>query len=1072
VHFLASSKGSIVTLCVVGCFAFTFQQAHLIHFTPALLLSPYFHQAIKGRSVIEPTSSSKRPTFALCIPTTMPPKRKAALQAEKQNKKFAAIILSREDDDEEKERVQREEEEQQMSTPRSSGQPTPKAPTLRQQVAAFRRANIQKNDPGPPCAPLKLMLVNKDGSQRRPGPSSSPSGRGREDTVMSDPRFYHSQPRPTIRRPNEELNNSDPFVLSPPLFGDDVSQRLPRLPRPAPRKLDPRRLTPPGWDDGIGHLKQNRGFHANSSFQAPLESMLALENQRPNQPKAQAYKNAKNPNDSPNNVPEFAEHPNRIPNGKTGPAIIPKIKPNKDCLSILREQHYKFRGHEEDIEDPELKEIYQFRSALEGVLQRHRASLPGKPKLNINRSLIDRQAPTPDPNSLALKKLRLAKDPRIAPLFGAWNNPKFIHDEDIEGCSFCLFECDFGVSDERTWLPVEAASGFCQDCHFPTLEAGYEWYNMMQGAYVMDHAGCYERIAEVALDETRYAELLTLPFNPPLKEIAEKENFKGVAEAFVTRRNATNGMVDPNRQPPISMSGHYQGFVPARSPTVGSPTQQKLNPMVPGSPGPASVPNMYGSRPAQGNMNGDQGRKRANSGAGNPPQQRPTTNRAPAATMNGPPISHAQGLGISNDQNCPRAPSGAGDPSQQRPSVPSNGNPSRPATSAMNGTINLQSSLPNKNGNPTSPRSASVSGNPSQQRPPPPHSGNANQQGRPRALFSTGSSPHQHPAASTNGTSNRQGPSPNNSGNYNRPRARSLAGSPTSPMNGSVSAGNTPRPNLSNTANPNVHRRASFSAGSSPSLTSGTTGGLQPGFSLNPVNNPFCPAAFIAGSSPRQSQNSFPNGNVDSTRRASFSAGTSPYLNASQFPPFSPNISFPPPSPNPSRPQLHHAHTVNGPPSQQQPMGPPPIPFRRAISLHDGRDISRFMPVDFCRGSPWRQLDVFKTRICKECRVQKYKILTHRHLSFRLLGDEMRRDGMKRDSRNCMVCTGLATYGCDGCPLRLCGDCQTLLGLMCKGYLNNIFYLYGRKHIRNDVSLFPPRREILPDQFPGVLAKE
>jgi hypothetical protein len=944
-----------------------------------------------------------------------------------------------------------------MSTPRSSGQPTPKAPTLRQQVAAFRRASQEINGPGAPRAPLRLMLVNKDGSQRRQGPSSSPSGRGREDTVMTDPHFYHSQPRPTIRRPNEELNDSNPFVSSPPLFGDDVSQKLPRLPRPAPRKLDPRRLTPPGWDDGIGHLKQNRGFHANSSFQAPLKSMLALEDQRPNQPKAQAYKNAKNSNDTPNNVPEFAEHPNRIPNGKAGPAIIPKTKPNKDCLSILREQYYEFRGHEEDIEDMELKEIYQFRLALEGVLQRHRASLPGKPKLNINRSLINRQAPTPDPNSLALKKLRLAKDPRIAPLFGAWNNPKFIHDEDIEGCSFCLFECDFGVSDERTWLPVEAASGFCQDCHFPTLEAGYEWYNMMQGTYVMDHAGCYKRIAEVALDETRYAELLTLPSNPPLKEIAEKENFKGVAEAFVTRRNATNGMVDPNRQPPISMSGHYQAFVPARSLTVGSPTQQKPNPMVPGSPGPAFVPNMNGSRPAQGNKNGDQGRQRANSGAGNPPQQRPTINqpnRAPVATMNGPPISQAQGLGISNNQNRPHGPSGAGNPSQQRLSVPSNGNPSRPATPAMNGTANTQNSALSRNGNPSRPRSASVSSNPAQQRPPPPHPGTASEQGRPRALSSTGISPQQHQTATINGTSNRQG-LPSNSPGNNRPRAHSLAESPTFPMNGSVSAGNTPRPNISNNANVNLHRRASFSAGSSPSLTSGATGtgGLQPGFSPNSGNNPNRLASFVAGSSPQKSQNPFPNGNVDSTRRASFSAGTSPYLIAGQFPPFSPNINFPPP--NPSRPTLHHAHTVNGPSSQQQPMGPPPIPLRRAISLHDGRDISRFMPVDFCRGSPWRQLDVFKTRICKECQVQKYKILTHRHLSFHLLGDEMRMDGMKRDSRNCMVCTGLATYGCDGCPLRLCGDCQTLLGLMCKGYLNNIFYLYGRKHIRNDVSLFP-----------------
>jgi hypothetical protein len=45
--------------------------------------------------------------------------------------------------------------------------------------------------------------------------------------------------------------------------------------------------------------------------------------------------------------------------------------------------------------------------------------------------------------------------------------------------------------------------------------------------------------------------------------------------------------------------------------------------------------------------------------------------------------------------------------------------------------------------------------------------------------------------------------------------------------------------------------------------------------------------------------------------------------------------------------------------------------------------------------------------------------------------------------------------------LRLCADCETVLGLMCKGYLNNIFYFYGRKHIRNDVSLLTsPRRSV------------
>ena len=32
------------------------------------------------------------------------------------------------------------------------------------------------------------------------------------------------------------------------------------------------------------------------------------------------------------------------------------------------------------------------------------------------------------------------------------------------GCSFCKFECDFGLSNELLWLPREATYGFCTSC--------------------------------------------------------------------------------------------------------------------------------------------------------------------------------------------------------------------------------------------------------------------------------------------------------------------------------------------------------------------------------------------------------------------------------------------------------------------------------------------------------------------------------------------------------------------------------------------------------------------------------
>jgi len=32
----------------------------------------------------------------------------------------------------------------------------------------------------------------------------------------------------------------------------------------------------------------------------------------------------------------------------------------------------------------------------------------------------------------------------------------------------------------------------------------------------------------------------------------------------------------------------------------------------------------------------------------------------------------------------------------------------------------------------------------------------------------------------------------------------------------------------------------------------------------------------------------------------------------------------------------------------------------------------------------------------------------------------------------CMVCTGMAAYGCDDCPLKLCTDCEVKMTMMCE----------------------------------------
>jgi hypothetical protein len=135
---------------------------------------------------------------------------------------------------------------------------------------------------------------------------------------------------------------------------------------------------------------------------------------------------------------------------------------------------------------------------------------------------------------------------------------------------------------------------------------------------------------------------------------------------------------------------------------------------------------------------------------------------------------------------------------------------------------------------------------------------------------------------------------------------------------------------------------------------------------------------------------------------------------------------------------------------------------KRVTSAIDGLDTTHYQGVQFCAGCPWRQVDVMKARICEECKLEKFLIIKHRHQKFLPLvdarpwkkGEPLYWGEKKREvkERNCMVCPRLAMYRCEACPLRLCGDCQAYLELMCKGWLDNLLYLYRNEHIRNDVS--------------------
>jgi len=103
---------------------------------------------------------------------------------------------------------------------------------------------------------------------------------------------------------------------------------------------------------------------------------------------------------------------------------------------------------------------------------------------------------------------------------------------------------------------------------------------------------------------------------------------------------------------------------------------------------------------------------------------------------------------------------------------------------------------------------------------------------------------------------------------------------------------------------------------------------------------------------------------------------------------------------------------------------------QNTISVHDGKDISRFRGTLTCRGSPYGQVDITKPQICRKCIGEKFDIVKHlKHIHFTSILNEPRTNTR---TRRCMVCSNQAVCKCAQCPLRLCGGCFTLLRRCCK----------------------------------------
>jgi len=50
---------------------------------------------------------------------------------------------------------------------------------------------------------------------------------------------------------------------------------------------------------------------------------------------------------------------------------------------------------------------------------------------------------------------------------------------------------------------------------------------------------------------------------------------------------------------------------------------------------------------------------------------------------------------------------------------------------------------------------------------------------------------------------------------------------------------------------------------------------------------------------------------------------------------------------------------------------------------HDESDVSKYLGLRFCKNSPYRQVDVMKSKICLPCRNEKLSIMSHRHSKHR-----------------------------------------------------------------------------------------
>lgn len=138
-------------------------------------------------------------------------------------------------------------------------------------------------------------------------------------------------------------------------------------------------------------------------------------------------------------------------------------------------------------------------------------------------------------HNLAVNRIKLAGTEIEMPIFPTKfprGSPTRMENMDARGCSFCLYECGWGVADRRVLLSPEHATGYCESCDKKTISFQGSWVNTRDINFCS--AGARQpNNPRVTATEERYGQL---------KDLTEERPAFG--SKGMDARNARRGSID------------------------------------------------------------------------------------------------------------------------------------------------------------------------------------------------------------------------------------------------------------------------------------------------------------------------------------------------------------------------------------------------------------------------------------------------------------------------------------------------------------------------------------------------